>query len=64
MITTNLNVSTRLHKNDPSPPVVQTAPVLAAAAEVDEEGEVIEDTPKEPEKLEGADLDDWEDFDL
>lgn len=63
MITTNLNVSTRLHKFDPSPPVVQTAPV-AAAAEVDEEGEIIEDTPQEPEKIEGADLDDWEDFDL
>jgi hypothetical protein len=66
MVTNNLNISTRLHKNDPSPPVVQRepeAPVMAAV-EVDEEGEVIEDTPKEIEKIEGADLDDWEDFDL
>ena len=69
MVTNNLNISTRLHKNDPSPPVVQRepeAPVMAAV-EVDEEGEVIEDTPKEPEKLQAEDEevpDSWEDFDF
>ena len=69
MVTNNLNISTRLHKNDPSPPVVQRepeAPVMAAV-EVDEEGEVIENTPKQPEKLQAEDdevPDSWEDFDF